>query len=40
MNNIIEYLRDKIYYILAGTIILIIILVVIGSCGNNRGGVF
>lgn len=35
MSNIIEYLKDKIYYILGGTVIFIIILIIIGSCSNK-----
>lgn len=35
MSNIIEYLKDKIYYILGGTVIFIIILIIIGACSNR-----
>ena len=38
MSNIIEYLKDKIYYILGGTVIFIIILIIIGACSNSSGG--
>ena len=35
MSNIIEYLKDKIYYILGGTVIFIIVLIIIGACSNS-----
>lgn len=37
MKNIIDYLKDKIYYILAGTVLIIIILVIINACSNGSG---
>lgn len=35
MNNLINYIKDKIYYIMGATIIIIILLVVISSCSNK-----
>ena len=37
MKNIIDYLKDKIYYILAATVLIIIILVIINACSNGSG---
>lgn len=34
MKNIIDYLKDKIYYIMAGTIIIIILIILISSCSG------
>lgn len=38
MGNIIDYLKDKIYYIMGATVLLIIILIVISSCGSSGSG--
>lgn len=38
MGNIIDYLKDKIYYIMGATVLLIIILIVISSCGSGGSG--
>lgn len=35
MKNLIEYLKDKIYYIMGATILLIVILVIISSCSGK-----
>ncbi len=37
MKNIMDFIKDKIYYIFAGTIILIVLLVIISSCSNSIG---
>ncbi len=37
MKNIIDYLKDKIYYILAATVLIIIILVIVNACSNGSG---
>lgn len=36
MKNLIDYLKDKIYYVLGATIIIIILLIVISSCSSHR----
>lgn len=38
MKNIIDYLKDKIYYVLGITVLIIIILIVISSCSSSSGG--
>lgn len=37
MKNIMDFIKDKIYYIFAGTIILIVLLVIISACSNKVG---
>ncbi len=37
MKNIMNFIKDKIYYIFAGTIILIVLLVIISACSNKIG---
>ena len=37
MKKIIDYLKDKIYYILAATVLIIVILVIINACSNGSG---
>lgn len=38
MKKIIEFIKDKIYYISAITVLLIVILIIISACSNNVGG--
>lgn len=40
MKNVIQYFKDKIYYILGGTVVLIIILVAISACSNKVSGTY
>lgn len=35
MKNIIQYLRDKIYYVMGATVIILILLIIISSCSMN-----
>ena len=35
MKNLIDYIKDKIYYIMGATILIIVILVIIGSCSSK-----
>ena len=37
MKNIIEYIKDKSYYLLGGIVIVIILLIIINSCSNSSG---
>lgn len=38
MKNLIEYIKDKIYYVMGATIVIIILLIIIGSCSGNKMG--
>ncbi len=38
MKNIIEYIKDKSYYLLGGIVIVIILLIIINACSNSSGG--
>ena len=38
MKNIIDFIKDKSYYFLGGTVIIFILLIIIGSCSNKSGG--
>lgn len=35
MKNIIEYLKDKIYYVMGATILIIVVLIIISSCSGS-----
>lgn len=35
MKNLIDYLKDKIYYIMGATVLIIVILIIINSCSGN-----
>ena len=37
MKNIIEYIKDKSYYLLGGIVIVIILLIIINACSNSSG---
>lgn len=37
MKNLIDYLKDKIYYIMGATVLIIIILIIINSCSGGNG---
>ena len=37
MKNLIDYLKDKIYYVMAATVIILILLIMLGSCSSNSG---
>lgn len=36
MKNLIEYLKDKIYYVMGATIVIIILLIIISSCSGKK----
>lgn len=38
MKNIIEYIKDKSYYLLGGIVVVIILLIIINACSNGSGG--
>ena len=37
MKNIIEYIKDKSYYLLGGIVVVIILLIIINACSNGSG---
>ena len=37
MKNIIEYIKDKSYYLLGGIVVVIILLIIINACSNSSG---
>ena len=37
MKNIIEYIKDKSYYLLGGIVVVIILLIIINACSKSSG---